>query len=283
MNENNVSIPSYNPAEVKDMAGLLNFFERSIFLHLEKVTPAQIISYDRNTNRASVQILNYSITSDGAKIIRKPEYDIPVTVLGAGGYCLSFPVNQGDIGFLIASDGDISVFKKILGVFAPAVYQRHKYKNSFFIPLIINNFTINAEDAQAVLLTSLDGQTRISLQNNNITVTSQNITVNSETAVLNTDDAEVNSKSAIVKTDTAELEADTLKVTADSTFIGDMTIQGDITQLGSITQTGSITNTGNITSAGTVTGTGGIVDGTGASGTFSNQVTVAAGIVKSGS
>lgn len=252
----NVSTPSYNPAEINDLGSLLNFFEKIIFLHLEKVTPAQIISYDRTINRAIVQPLNYSITSDGAKIARKQEYDIPVTVIGAGGFCFGFPIKEGDIGFLIAADSDISVFKKVLQLFAPAVYQRHKYKNSVFLPLIINGFTISADDADAVLLSSLDGQTKISLKEGSTVITAGNVIINSTMAQINTQEAEIN--------------ADTAVITAESTINGNLTVNGDIS------------NTGSITSAGTVTGAS-IIDTSGASGTFANQVTVSNGIVKSGS
>lgn len=238
-----VSIPSINPAEVKDLAGLLNFFEKTLFLHLEKVTPAQIISYDRETNRAIVQVLNYSITSDGQKIPRKPEYDIPVTVLGAGGFAFSFPVKEGDIGFLIASDSDISVFKKLLQLFAPAVYQRHKYKNSVFMPLIINGFTISEDDAGAVLLTSIDGNTKISLKEGSAVITAENTVINASNV---------------------EINADTAVIAAESTINGNLTVNGDIT------------------SSGTITGAS-IVDNSGASGTFANQVTAENGIIKSGS
>ncbi len=251
-----VLIPSINPAEAKDLAGLLNFLEKTIFLHLEKVTPAQIISYDRETNRASVQILNYSITSDGQKITRKPEYDIPVTVLGAGGFCFGFPVKQGDIGFLIAADSDISIFKKLLQLFAPAVYQRHKYKNSVFMPLIINGFTLTEDDAEAVLLTSLDGSTKISLKEGSAVITAENTIINSTLAQINTSSAEIN--------------ADTAVITAESTINGNLTVNGDIS------------NTGSITSSGAVTGAS-IIDNSGASGTFANQVTAENGIIKSGS
>lgn len=245
-----VSIPSINPADVKDIAGLLNFFEKTIFLHLEKITPAQIISYDRNSNRASVQILNYSITSDGQKITRKPEYDIPVTVLGAGGFAFGFPVKEGDIGFLIAADSDISVFKKLLQLFAPAVYQRHKYKNSVFMPLIINGFTIAEDDAEAVLLASLDGETKISLKEGSAVITAENTIINSALAQINTSSAEIN--------------ADTAVITAESTINGNLAVNG------------------NITSTGAVTGAS-IIDNSGASGTFANQVTAENGIIKSGS
>lgn len=177
MTDSTISIPSYNPTELQNMAGLLDFFQRIMFMKLEKVAPAQILSYDRNTNRASVQILNYSITSTGEKISRKPLNDIPVQIFGGGGYCLGFPIKQGDIGILIAADCDISVWKKLLQLFAPATYQKHKYKNGIFFPLIINGFTFSNDDENAVLLTSVDGNTKIGLKTNSIEIKATNINI----------------------------------------------------------------------------------------------------------
>lgn len=243
MSNETISTPSYNPSGIQNMAGLLDFFQKNLFMKIEKVAPAQIISYDRQTNRAVVQILNYSITSTGEKLTRQPLNDIPVQVFGGGDFCLSFPVKEGNIGFVIASDGDISVFKKLLQIFAPATYQKHRYKDGIFFPLILNGFTFSADDEKAVLLTSIDGNTKISLKPDNITLTAENTVIN---------------------TTLAEINANTAVITADSTINGNLTVNG------------------NIISTGAITGLS-IIDNSGVTGTFQNEVTVANGIVKSGS
>ena len=243
MKNETISIPSYNPAEIQNTAGMLDFFQKILFMKLEKVAPAQIISYDRQTNRAIVQVLNYSITSTGEKISRKPLNDIPVQIFGGGDFCLSFPIKQGDIGFIIASDGDISVFKKLLQIFAPATYQKHRYKDGVFFPLILNGFTFSVEDETSVLLTSVEGNTKISLKPDYITLTAKNTVINTTTAEINATDA---------------------TITAKSTINGNLIVNG------------------NITSSGTITGAS-IIDTSGATGIFENQVTVSNGIVKAGS
>ena len=243
MQNETISTPSYNTADILSESGQLEFFQKILFMKIEKVAPAQIMSYDRKKNRAVVQVLNYSITSTGEKITRKPLNDIPVQIFGGGDFCLSFPIKQGDIGLIIASDGDISVFKKLLQIFAPATYQKHKYKDGIFFPLILNGFTFSTDDENAVLLTSIDGNTKISLKPDYITLTAEN---------------------TIINTTSAEINATTATITAQSTINGDLTVNG------------------NITSTGTVTGSS-IVDTSGATGVFENQVTVSSGIVKAGS
>lgn len=191
MQNETISTPSYNTADILSESGQLEFFQKILFMKMEKVAPAQIISYDREKNRAIVQILNYSITSTGDKIARKPLNDIPVQIFGGGEFCLSFPIKQGDIGFLIAADSDISVWKKLLQLFAPATYQKHRYKNGIFFPLILNGFTFSTDDENAVLLTSIDGNTKISLKPDNITISAQNTVINATTANIQASNATI--------------------------------------------------------------------------------------------
>lgn len=204
--------PSYNPADTQNLSGVLDFYAKKILMQIEKAAPAKIISYDRDTNRAVIQILNYSITSDGDNVARKPLADIPVFCFGGGDTVLSFPIKEGDLGFLYASDGDISVFKKLLQIFAPATYQKHKYKDGVFYPLILNGFTIAADDKEAVVLSSLDGQTKISLKDGNITLDGANITDKSTNKT--------------TQTTALSVTATTASITATTTHNGTFTSDG---------------------------------------------------------
>lgn len=230
-----IAEPSYNPAEVNSLSGLLDFTQKKILMNIEKVAPAQIISYDREKNRAVVQILNYSITSSGENIQRKPLYDIPVFCFGGGDFVLSFPIKENDIGFVIASDGDISVFKKLLKIFAPATYQKHKYKDGVFYPLILNGFTLSNDDKDAVILSSVDGKTKISLKDGEANIEAVNININATKTTL----------------------------TTETIINGSLTVNGDINSSG--TATISVVKSGN-----------------GSSGTYTQSVISADGIVTGG-
>lgn len=166
----NSVIPSYNPADINSESGQLDFVLEKLLGKIEKIAPVEIVSYDRQTNRAEVQILNQSITSEGGKITRKIIKDIPAAILYGGGFLLSFPIKKGDIGWICAADRNISIFKQTLKLFAPATYEKHRYKDGFFIPNLINGFTYSAEDEDALLLTSTSGQTKISIKNDQINI-----------------------------------------------------------------------------------------------------------------
>lgn len=163
-----ISLPSFNPAAVQSKTGYEEFVINKVLEKIEKVTPAKIISYDRLTNRAVVQPLCYRITSTGETVPDKTISDIPVWIPCGGGFAISFPIKENDIGWLVSADRDISIFKKLLQLFAPATFQKHKYKDSFFLPDKVNGFTIAAEDEDSLLFTSIDGNTKISLSNGNI-------------------------------------------------------------------------------------------------------------------
>ncbi len=171
----NPVIPSNNPAETNSESGKNDFLFDKLLSKIEKIAPAQIISYDRQKNRAVVQILNQSITSQGGKIPRKPLKDIPALVLYGGDFVLSFPIKEGDVGWICAADRNISIFKQTLKMFAPATYEKHRYKDSFFVPNYINGFTYTPDDEDAVLLTSTDGSTKISVKQGQVTIIANTI------------------------------------------------------------------------------------------------------------
>lgn len=177
---NNVLIPSYNPADIDDESGFYEFIIKKTLSKIQKMTPAKIISYDRAKNRAIVQPLTYDITSTGGTLPMDTIPNIPVLTLSGGGFIFSFPVQENQTGWLISADRDISVFKQILNFFTPATLRRHQYEDGIFIPDNINGFNIAQNEVNAVILSSLDGQTKIMLQNGqlNITASSINITGN---------------------------------------------------------------------------------------------------------
>lgn len=179
----NSVIPSYNPADVNSDSGQQEFLFDKLLGKIEKIAPVKVVSYNRKKNRAVVQILNQSITSEGGKIPRKELNDIPALVLHGGGFVFSFPIKEGDIGWICAADRNISIFKQTLKMFAPATYEKHKYKDSFYVPNYINGFTYSVDDEDAVLLTSTDGVTKISVKDGLTTITSANIVLNGNLTV----------------------------------------------------------------------------------------------------
>lgn len=182
-NLQSISIPSYNPSDIQDRAGFLKFFGSKLSSKIQKVIPAQIISYDRSANRAVIKVLALDITSTGEKLEMKPIPNIPVLNLAGGGFVFSFPVQEGQIGWLICADKDISVFKSVLSLFTPASYRQHQYEDGFFVPDNLNGFEVPANEANAVILTSLDGATKITLQNGQAVITASSTVINGNLTV----------------------------------------------------------------------------------------------------
>lgn len=172
-----VAPPSYNLADGNTEAGLLDFSGDKLFENLEKITVAEVISYNPTTNRAVLQILNQAVTSDGQKLPRKPLEDIPVVQLSGSGFTVNFPLQEGDKGILLACDRDISVFKQNLTTYAPATYQKHRYKDSFFLPLLVNG---GFGSSTALTISNASGVI-LSISNDSVVINTPQLTINSST------------------------------------------------------------------------------------------------------
>lgn len=96
--------------------------------------------------------------------------NIQTTVLTpfSGGILLSMPLAVGDTGWLVASDLDTSKFKKGKKPSQQVSFSRHKYQYGFFVPDAINGYTISEDDNGAVVLTTIDGKTKIVLKDKKI-------------------------------------------------------------------------------------------------------------------
>lgn len=184
------TIPGYNPANANTLDGLNSILSDKIGMGIECAIPGIVQSYDKTKNRATVKPAITGIATQGQKI-SKPSYtNIPVLQLSGGGAVISFPVKQGDTGWLIACDRNISIFKQNLTESAPNDLRKHKFEDGFFIPDSINgqgtdDLTIDANSNDLVLKTKSNlkindktGATGsfVSQDNKNITVTNGIIT-----------------------------------------------------------------------------------------------------------
>lgn len=99
---------------------------------------------------------------------------ITTTVLTpfSSGMFLSMPVTVGDTGWLVASDLDTEKFKETKKPAQQTVFSRHKYRYGFFVPDAINGYTVSEDDSGAVVLSTLDGKTKITLKDKEINLVS---------------------------------------------------------------------------------------------------------------
>lgn len=103
--------------------------------------------------------------------------DVKTTVLTpfSGGIFLSMPLSVGDTGWLVASDLDTSIFKMKKKPSQQKIYTRHLYQYGFFVPDAINGYSVSEDDAGAVVLSTLDGKTKIALKDKEINVVSDDV------------------------------------------------------------------------------------------------------------
>lgn len=184
------SNPSVDPADTSTLLGAFNTVIKKAIQDMDNALPAQIISYDRTTNRAQVKPLIKIVNTSNQSISRAQVASIPVYQFGGGGYLLSVNLKPGDYGWIIACDRDISLFLQGYSESSPNTFRKKSFSDSFFMPDIMRGYTIAEEDLENAVLQNLDGTVKISLGvdkikivADNVEIESQNVNINSPTEV----------------------------------------------------------------------------------------------------
>lgn len=144
---------------------------RKLIVFDDNMLPAEVEQYDRAKNIATVRPLISWIDSSMKPRKRQALANIPVISLGAGGFHISFPIAQGDIGWILAADRDISQFMQALKAASPQTGRLHVFEDGLFIPDVFRKYVINGEDSGAMVIQSTDGSTRVSIRPDNIKLT----------------------------------------------------------------------------------------------------------------
>jgi len=175
MTDTSFSPFSNNPANNDSLSGVLRLVLRKWTQYLDDMMPAQVIAYDRTTNRAQVQPLIIAVTTTGLNITRAQVASVPVLQPGGGGFFSGFPINTGDLGWLKANDRDISLFKQGYQSAPPNTKRQHSFEDALFIPDIMTGYTIAAEDASNAVWQNKAGSVCISLWSSQIKATAPNM------------------------------------------------------------------------------------------------------------
>lgn len=130
-----------------------------------------------NGSLVSVQPLPLLIMADRSTRRRPIIPDIPVAWPGSQGSVLRFDIQPGALGWIKASDRDISLILETLGEARPNTLRRHSFSDAFFLPADFSAMT-PAGDGAAVLQTR-DGSAFVSVGAGEI-----NATVGAASAVL---------------------------------------------------------------------------------------------------
>lgn len=163
--------PSTDPANQDSLEGAFSAILRKYMQGIDNGLPARVVSYDRATNRATVVPMIAMKTTLGAQVNRATIGSVPVLRIGGGNHVLSFNLQAGDLGWLQASDRDISVF--LQNPDAPSVpntYRMHSFEDALFIPDALRGVTVAGENADRVVLQTLDGSVYIALGDDTIKI-----------------------------------------------------------------------------------------------------------------
>lgn len=238
------SIPNINPANSGTLVGAFSTALRDALKNTANALPAKIVSYNRDENRASVQPMIAMLTTDNVGVSRAQITNIPVYQVGGGGFILSFPLNQGDLGWIIACDRDISLFSESYLEKAPNTMRLHDFGDSFFLPDPMTGYTIAVEDDQNAVLQSLDSSVKISISGDSVKIqTPVNVTIESPQINLVGNvsiDGDLDVQGSIDATDDISTDSD-INADIDINADGKCTIQGNIASGADITAVGNIT------------------------------------------
>jgi hypothetical protein len=231
--------PSQDPADSGSLAGLLKSFFGKMMQDVHVQLPAAVVSYDRQSNTAAVRPLIQIVGTGGQTVSRAQIARVPVLALGGGGFVINYPLKAGDLGWIEASDRDISAFMQHMGEAQPQTDRTHEFSDSRFIPDIYGQYVIGGEDTEDMVIQTLDGATKIVIRKEEILIkTPKNAIV------------DAGQKITLKAAQSIALQAPQVTVTGNLSTGG-----GTVTMAGNIATTGTLTNNGkNIGSTHTHTG-----------------------------
>jgi len=159
------NVPSNNPANEDTLAGLFRHVFNKLMQGVDGMLPARVVAFnnDRNNPRVTVQPLIAMVTTGEAQVSRAQVASLPVFQFGAGGHMLSFPITTGSLGWILASDRDISIFLQGYELSRPQTFRKQNFADSVFIPDMMTDYTINPEDADNAVFQSAEGDVRVAL------------------------------------------------------------------------------------------------------------------------
>lgn len=177
--------PSIDPADEGDFNGAITQLFDKFLQGVEGVLPARVISYNRTTNRATLQPLIAVLTTTGAGVQRATLASVPVFQYGGGGFLLSFPLKAGDLGWIVANDRDISTFLQSYSASTPNTVRKCKFSDAVFYPDAMKDFTIAGTDTDNAVFQNLSGSVKVSLGTSKLTIAAPNIEMLSTTLTHN--------------------------------------------------------------------------------------------------
>ncbi|WP_058913345.1 Gp138 family membrane-puncturing spike protein [Entomohabitans teleogrylli] len=152
-----------DPGQSATLAGVIEYVFKKMLQGIDGQLPAEIISYDRKTNRATVRPLITRITTTGERVERATVASVPVLALGGGDFGITFPLKAGDRGWIEASDRDISLFLQGNEISRPNTLRLHNFADGRFIPDLMADYDLPDGHDGALVIQHKSGESALLL------------------------------------------------------------------------------------------------------------------------
>jgi len=231
-----------DPANLDSLKGLFRVVKEQILKETNGMLPCRVLAFNRgNPNRVQVEHVINQIGEGGVVSPRGQIASIPVLQLGGGGFVINFNIQPGDLGWIEASDRDISLFLQSYNTSSPNTYRKFNFADARFIPDVMHGYTIAGEDTNNLVIQSLDGTVKISLGADKIKIAAPTVEIDSTTEVIinsptvnitTTGDVDIN---AMGTTNLTSPTVNVISSTGMNVTTPTFAVTGDITATGTIT------------------------------------------------
>lgn len=172
MSDPGANVPSLglDPANDGSLGGAFRAIFRKLLQNVDDMLPATVIAATPDRNFVTVQPLILIVGTSGTTNPRAQIAKVPVLTMGAGNWVQSFPITPQDLGWIKASDRDISLYLQSNTAATPNDGSFHDFKNGLFIPDKARQWALAEEDATNAVWQSLDGTIKITLGTDKIKI-----------------------------------------------------------------------------------------------------------------
>ena len=152
-----------DPGGDSSLGNVFRFILRKFLQEVDDMMPATVLAVTADRYYVTAQPNIMVLGTDGSLTGRAAVAKIPLLNLGAGGFLLSFPVKNGDQGWIKASDRDISIYMQKQAPAGPNTNRLHSFEDGVFIPDIVRTWALAKEDAANAVWQSADGTIKITM------------------------------------------------------------------------------------------------------------------------
>jgi hypothetical protein len=159
------------------LTGAFNILADYLRRTMENSLPCKVVAVSDDRQTVTVQPLIKILATDGSLTSRAEIEGVPVFANGAGGFCISFPVSVGSLGWLDACDRDISIFLQSYDDSAPGTKRKHSFSDARFVPDIMTGYSIAGEDSGSLVIQNAAGSVKIALSDDAIRLTASSVEI----------------------------------------------------------------------------------------------------------